>query len=160
MFHIFLFLIFILYFYAGWRYLRLLKKNCCKCAVHEPNYQKLEKWIQIVIGTYILAFIFSIGITTYNKKPFTNSNLILIALLFTVLIEVFRVIYSYYMIKFTTNLHNDKCDCSKGDLQELNYYFSFFHIGYKSFLLLAIFYFLFNYKKMIPLLKRKARRSY
>ena len=149
--------LFIYYIFTGYRFLRIMNDINCKCAIEHNEYKNLQKWIKIVIGTYVVAFI--IAMWASMKKNIAVSSVLIVLFVLMIIIDVCRIFYARKMDLYVHFLADTNCECSKNVYREFNQTFSLFFIIYKSLGLLVLFYILANFNKMQPLLKKSFRKK-
>ena len=154
---IIIFLLIIYYIFTGYKFLKTMNDINCKCALEHDEYKNLQKWIKIVIGTYIVAFF--IAMWANMKKNISASSVLIVLFVFIIIIDVCRIFYARKMDLYVHFLANSKCECSKNMYREFNRTFSLFFIIYKSLGLLVLFFILANFNKMQPLFKKIIRKK-
>ena len=146
--------LFLFYIYFGYRFLKKMEDIQCKCAVEKKEFQNLKKWLNIVVGTYVAAFVVVIWIMWAEKnQSISISSILVVILVFLVIINIFRVLYARKMYLFIRLLERTNCECSENMQRELNHFLSLFFIVYKSLYLLILFYLLVHFKKTKSLTK-------
>ena len=147
----------IYYIFTGYRFLRIMNDINCKCALEHEEYKNLQKWIKIVIGTYIVAFVAAIWAKL--EKNISIYSVVLVLFVLMIIIDVCIVFYARKMDLFVHFLADTNCECSKNLYREFNQTFSLFFIIFKSLRLLVLFFIIANFNKVQPLLKKSFQKK-